>query len=177
MEDSNSQMSLPKLAFEVWPEFPFISERLAIRDFSRLSCQRVACTPVQSILQRISAWENSRPIAASICATSLADPSRSSRAIRDACRLAGTASAEDGTSAARCSCALALRLQHGLRHFLDEQRNAVSTLQDVLADVGWERVTKPRLTCSITSSASTMLNADTRQSATGAPWSSRCRRD
>ena len=23
-EDSNSQMSLPKLAFEVWPEFPFI---------------------------------------------------------------------------------------------------------------------------------------------------------
>ena len=48
-EDSNSQMSLPKLAFEVWPEFPFISERLAIRDFSRLSCQRVTCTPVQSI--------------------------------------------------------------------------------------------------------------------------------
>jgi hypothetical protein len=44
-------MSLPKLAFEVWPEFPFISERLAIRDFSRLSCQRVTCTPVQSILQ------------------------------------------------------------------------------------------------------------------------------
>ena len=41
-------MSLPKLAFEVWPEFTFISERLAIRDFSRLSCQRVTCTPVQS---------------------------------------------------------------------------------------------------------------------------------
>ena len=34
-------MSLPKLVFEVWPEFPFISERLAIRDFSRLSCQRM----------------------------------------------------------------------------------------------------------------------------------------
>jgi hypothetical protein len=32
-EDSNSQMSLPKLAFEVWPEFPFILGRLAIRDF------------------------------------------------------------------------------------------------------------------------------------------------
>ena len=48
-EDSNSQMSLPKLAFEVWPEFPFISERLAIRDFSRLSCQRVTCTPVQCL--------------------------------------------------------------------------------------------------------------------------------
>ena len=27
-EDSNSQMSLPKLVFEVWPEFPFISRRL-----------------------------------------------------------------------------------------------------------------------------------------------------
>jgi hypothetical protein len=38
-------------------------------------------------------------------------------------------------------------------------------------------VTKPRLTCSLTSNASTMLNADTRQSATKAPWSSRCRRD
>jgi hypothetical protein len=25
------------LAFEVWPEFTFVSERLAIRDFSRLS--------------------------------------------------------------------------------------------------------------------------------------------
>jgi len=37
--------ALSKLAFEVWPEFPFISERLAIRDFSRLSCQRVTCTP------------------------------------------------------------------------------------------------------------------------------------
>jgi len=45
-----SQMSLPKLAFEVWPEFPFISERLAIRDFSPLSCQRVTCTPVQSAM-------------------------------------------------------------------------------------------------------------------------------
>ena len=39
-------MSLPKLAFEVWVEFPFIWERLAIRDFSRLSRQRVTCTPV-----------------------------------------------------------------------------------------------------------------------------------
>jgi hypothetical protein len=52
LEDSNSQMSFPKLAFEVWPEFPFSSERLAIRDFSRLSCQRVTCTPVESILSR-----------------------------------------------------------------------------------------------------------------------------
>jgi hypothetical protein len=40
--------ALPKVAFEVWPEFPFISQGLAIRDFSRLSCQRVTCTPVAS---------------------------------------------------------------------------------------------------------------------------------
>ena len=39
-------MSLPKLAFEVWPEFPFISERLAIRDFSRLSLHP---SPVHSV--------------------------------------------------------------------------------------------------------------------------------
>jgi hypothetical protein len=38
-----------RLRGEVWPEFPFISERLAIRDFSRLSCQRVTCTPVQCL--------------------------------------------------------------------------------------------------------------------------------
>ena len=31
-------MSRPKLAFEVWPEFPFISERLEIRDFPDLEC-------------------------------------------------------------------------------------------------------------------------------------------
>jgi len=35
-------------------------------------------------------WENSRPIAAPICASSLAEPSRSSRAINEAWRLAGT---------------------------------------------------------------------------------------
>ena len=42
--------------------------------------------------------ENSRPIAAPICATSLAGPSRSSRAMSEACRLAGTANVEDGTA-------------------------------------------------------------------------------
>jgi hypothetical protein len=45
-----------KCRFQNWPlsvapNFPFISEHLAIRDFSRLSYQRVTCTPVQSILQ------------------------------------------------------------------------------------------------------------------------------
>jgi len=44
--------------------------------------------------------ENSRPIAAPICATSLAARSRSSRAISDACRLAGTVMAGAGTAAA-----------------------------------------------------------------------------
>src|SRR5260370_39336258 len=38
------------------------------------------------------------------------------------------------------NCVLALRLQHRLRHFLDEQRNAVGTLDDVLANVGWQRL-------------------------------------
>ena len=43
-------------------------------------------------------------MAAPIWATSLAAPSRSSRAIRDACKLAGTARAVDGTVAAvRCA--------------------------------------------------------------------------
>ena len=77
-----------------------------------------------------SAWENSRPIAAPICAISLAEPSRSSRAIRDACKLAGTASAGDGMAAAVCR-ALALGLQHRLSHLLHEQRNAVGALHNL----------------------------------------------
>src|SRR5690349_20922490 len=38
------------------------------------------------------------PVSCPTCATSLAGPSRSSRAIRGACRLAGTPSAGDGTT-------------------------------------------------------------------------------
>ena len=49
-----------------------------------------------------SACESPRPIADSIYATSWAGPSRSSRAINEACRLAGTANAEDGTAATVC---------------------------------------------------------------------------
>ncbi len=37
-------------------------------------------------------------------------------------------------------CALALWLQHRLRHLLHEQGNAVGALDDVLADVGWQRL-------------------------------------
>ena len=55
-----------------------------------------------------SAWENSRPIAAPICATSLAGPSRSSRAISDACKLAGTARVGDGMAATVCCAAPSL---------------------------------------------------------------------
>ena len=46
-----------------------------------------------------SACENLRPITAPICAISLAGPSRSSRAISDACKLAGTAIVAAGTAA------------------------------------------------------------------------------
>ena len=74
-------------------------------------------------------------MAAPICATSLADPSRSSRAISDACRLAGTASAGDGMAAdSLLCCALTSRFQYGFGHFLHEQRNTVRALNDVLPD-------------------------------------------
>jgi hypothetical protein len=51
------------------------------------------------------ACENSRPMAAPICATSFAGPSRSSRAISEACRLAGTATEDDGIAATARSVA------------------------------------------------------------------------
>ena len=55
------------------------------------------------------AWENSRSIAAAICVSSLAGPpSRSSRAMSEACRLAGTASAGDGTAATTRPAAVSL---------------------------------------------------------------------
>ena len=66
-------------------------------------------------------------------------PSRSSRAISEACKLAGTASAGEGRATRAFRRALALRLQHRLRHLLDEQRNAVRALDDVLSDVGGQR--------------------------------------
>jgi hypothetical protein len=37
-------------------------------------------------------------------------------------------------------CVFATRLQHRLSHFLHEQGNAVGTLDDVLADVDWQRL-------------------------------------
>ena len=85
-------------------------------------------------------WGNSRPIAAPICATFFAGPSRSSRDISEACRLAGTA-----TTRRRFLCdsplrfTLTLRIQHRLGHLLDEQWNAVGALDDVLADARRQR--------------------------------------
>ena len=75
-------------------------------------------------------------MAAPICATSLADPSRSSLAMSEACRLAGTARDEEGmAAAASLAVALALRLQHSPCHFLNEERDAVSALDNVLPNV------------------------------------------
>jgi hypothetical protein len=88
-----------------------------------------------------SGWENSRPIAAPICATSFAEPSRSSRAINDACKLAGTAGAGAGIAAAIRWASLALSVSSTrLGHFFDEQRDAVSTLNDVLPNACRERL-------------------------------------
>ena len=55
--------------------------------------------PVSCTTEANKACEKFRPIAAPICATSLAGPSRSSRAISDACKVAGTAKSGDGIAA------------------------------------------------------------------------------
>ena len=55
-----------------------------------VQCRFQLACPVSRTTEASSACENVRPIAAPICATSLAGPSRSSRAISDACKLAGT---------------------------------------------------------------------------------------
>ena len=54
------------------------------------------------ITKLLRACENSRPIAAPTCATSLARPRRSSRAMSEACKLAGTAMVVGGIAAAVC---------------------------------------------------------------------------
>jgi hypothetical protein len=64
----------------------------------RSSADAVSASGLHATAAR-SVCENSRPIAAPICATSLPEPSRSSRAIREACKLAGTASTGDGIAA------------------------------------------------------------------------------
>src|ERR1022692_3162409 len=56
----------------------------------RRSSADPSSAPLSRTTEASSAWENLRPIADPICATFLAGPSRSSRAISEACRLAGT---------------------------------------------------------------------------------------
>ena len=80
-------------------------------------------------------------MAAPICATSFAEPSRSRRAISEAWRLAGTAADGDGiTATARSATPFAFGFQDCLRHFLDKQWYAVGALHDVLFDTGGQRL-------------------------------------
>jgi hypothetical protein len=76
-----------------------LAPRLTLYDFA--SFDHGSSSAPSSALHTTAAsgeCENSRPIAAPICANSLARPSRSSRATNDACKLAGTA--EEGIKAA-----------------------------------------------------------------------------
>src|ERR1700732_1454031 len=86
------------------------------------------------------AWEKSRPIAAPICATSLVGPSRSSRAISEACKLAGTARAR--TEQRRQCAALRPRPPLPARpwSFFNEKRNAIRALDNVLSDALRQRL-------------------------------------
>ena len=70
-----------------------------------------------------------RPTTAAICATSLATPERSSRAISDSCNEAGIACSEISNSALS-DPASAPRQQHGAADLLDEQRHAVGLARD-----------------------------------------------
>ena len=72
-------------------------------------------------------------MAAPICVTSFAGPSRSSRAINDAWRLAGTPMHGDGIVATALASRFAFGFQYCLRHFLDEQWNAIGALDNVLS--------------------------------------------
>jgi hypothetical protein len=57
-EDSNSQMSFAKTPFDIWGEFPLISEHLGTRAFSRAGAPRVMCT---FWLDWLAGWQNSNP--------------------------------------------------------------------------------------------------------------------
>ena len=64
-------------------------------------------------------------MAAPICSTSRAEPSRSTRAISEACSVVGMASCCAGWSSS-------FAFEHRLGQFLDEQRHAVGALDDLL---------------------------------------------
>ena len=79
-------------------------------------------------------------MAAAIWTISLAAPSRSSRASSEACRLAGSAGDTIGGEGASRRRALVRRLQHGLRDFLREERDAAGALDDVEFDAFRQRL-------------------------------------
>ena len=85
-----------------------------------------------------SACENSRPIAAPICATSFAGPRRSRRAIREACKLGGTVRAGMEPPQQCAPTRFRFQFQHRLRHFLHKQRDTISVRDDVLANA-WRK--------------------------------------
>ena len=68
-------------------------------------------------------------------------PSRSSRAISEACKVAGTDSAASDVVASTAATRSLLpgAFQHRLGQFLDEQRHAVGALDDLRDDLGGER--------------------------------------
>src|SRR5271168_5268741 len=87
-----------------------------------------------------SAWENSRPIAAPICATLLADPSRSSRDISEAWRLAGTGNAGEAADAGLGAAAPSSSASNtALVISSDEQRYSIRALDDMAADLFRQR--------------------------------------
>ena len=105
--------------------------RSAATSACRLPCSRSAAI---GNTDRNSSNENSRPITAPICATSLPPASRSSRAISDPCSELGTTT---GARRPRChdiavGVGRAAR-QHGLGQLLDEQRHAVRVGDDLIA--------------------------------------------
>ena len=80
-----------------------------------------------------SAWENSRPMAAPICATSLTRASRSRRASSESCSVAGIASGGRGRElVVVAGVAKQAGLEHRLGQLLDEQRHAVGLGHDLL---------------------------------------------
>jgi hypothetical protein len=78
---------------EAWGGVPRLKTRPAAVSWSSASR---SCLPVRRPTAANSSYENSRPMAAPICATSLIGASRSSRAISEACKLDGIASGGSG---------------------------------------------------------------------------------
>ena len=81
-------------------------------------------------------------MAAPICSTSRAEPSRSTRAINEACSVVGIASgcSRPVEHVAVVVLVQLLAFQHGLGQLLDEQRHAVGALDDLVEHAGRQRL-------------------------------------